>query len=381
MRIGIYTDYAYHRSDGEIYAERAFARFMLRVARSFARTTVIGRLDPSPGRARYVLGPGVRFVPLPHYQTLGRPLQALATLGGAMRAFWRALDDLDCVWLLGPNPTSIAFAMLALARRRRVVLGVRQELVPYVRARHPGRLDLYAAALVLEGAFRFLALGLPTVVVGPTLARRYRCSHRLFQLTVSLVDDDQMLPPEAVESRPYNGELRVLSVGRLEAEKNPLLLADVLARLRGEQPAWRLVVCGEGALAEPLGRRLAEEGLEGAAELRGYVPADDGLMDLYRQSHAFLHVSLTEGLPAVLLEAFAAAVPVVATDVGGIRDAAGDAVLLVPPDNAEAAAEALRNIARDPGLRGRLVRAGHVHASRHKTAAEAARLAAFLRGG
>lgn len=379
MRIGVYTDYAYHRSGSEIHAERAFAGFMLRVARSFEGATVIGRLDPSHGPARYPLGPDVRFVPLPHYRTLGRPLQALATLGGAMRAFWRALDDLDCVWLLGPNPSAVAFTVLALVRRRRVALGVRQELIPYVRARHPGRPGMYAAALVLEAAFRGLALVLPTVVVGPTLARRYRRARRLLQVTISLVEPEEIVAPEAVESRPYDGELRALSVGRLEAEKNPLLLADVLARVSRDRPGWRLIVCGEGALAGPLAQRLAELDVEDAAELRGYVPAGRGLTDLYRQSHALLHVSWTEGLPQVLLEAFAAGLPVVATDVGGIQEAAGDAVLLVPPGDADAAAEAMRRLAGDPDLRARMVRAGHTHARRHTAAAEAAHVVAFLR--
>jgi glycosyltransferase involved in cell wall biosynthesis len=43
----------------------------------------------------------------------------------------------------------------------------------------------------------------------------------------------------------------------------------------------------------------------------------------YRSSHFLLHTSWTEGLPKVLIEAFAAVLPVVATDVGGIREAVG----------------------------------------------------------
>src|SRR5207248_2132734 len=83
-------------------------------------------------------------------------------------------------------------------------------------------------------------------------------------------------------------------------------LADVLARLRVADPRWRLVVCGEGPLEGALRARLDALGVAEAADLRGYLPLDQGLRDAYRNAHAFLHVSLTEGLPQVLFEAFAA---------------------------------------------------------------------------
>ena len=122
-----------------------------------------------------------------------------------------------------------------------------------------------------------------------------------------------------------------------------------MRELRSDDPRWRLVVCGEGPLAEALQSRLRELGLEEHAEIRGYVPIDGGLLDLYRSSHAFLHVSLTEGVPQVLIEAFASGVPVVATAVGGVAEAAGDAALLIPPRDASAAAQALAQIAGGAG--------------------------------
>jgi len=172
-----------------------------------------------------------------------------------------------------------------------------------------------------------------------------------------------------------------LSVGRLEPEKNPLLLADVLARLRERDPRWRLVVAGEGPLERELGDRLRELGVESAAELRGYVPIDGGLAELYRSSHAFLHVSWTEGLPQVLFEAFAAGLPVVATEVGGVPAAAAGAALLVPPGDAERPAEELARLGRDGALRERLVAAGLDRARAHTLEAESRRVAEFLAEG
>ena len=171
----------------------------------------------------------------------------------------------------------------------------------------------------------------------------------------------------------------MLSVGRLDAEKNPLLLADVLARLHARNPRWRLVVCGDGPLKSDLEARLGELGVRERAELAGYVPVEEGLLDLYRSSHLLLHCSWTEGVPQVLYEAFAQRLPVVATDVGGVRDAADGAVLLVPPGDADAAATALETLAADESLRDQLVEVGVARAREQSLEAGIDRVATFLR--
>ncbi|MBV9838794.1 MAG: glycosyltransferase family 4 protein, partial [Solirubrobacterales bacterium] len=196
-------------------------------------------------------------------------------------------------------------------------------------------------------------------------------------LTVSLVPAEAVRP--APDQRDYSTELRVLSVGRLEQEKNPLLLADVLALLVAEDRRWRLLICGEGDLAPALARRLEQLGVAERAELLGYVTMGDELFELYRNSHAMLHVSWTEGFPQVIIEAFATGLPVVATDVGGVAAAAGDAALLIAPGDPRAAADALRRLATEPDLRTQLARAGLARAQELTLESQITRLAAFLR--
>jgi glycosyltransferase involved in cell wall biosynthesis len=141
-----------------------------------------------------------------------------------------------------------------------------------------------------------------------------------------------------------------------------------------------LVVCGEGTQEEALADRLRELGVAEHAELRGYVPIDGGLREAYLGADAFLHVSWTEGVPQVLYEAFAARLPIVATDVGGVAAVAAGASLLIGPGDATAAVAALERLASEPELRESLTAEGAARAADHTLEAEAERTAAFLSG-
>jgi glycosyltransferase involved in cell wall biosynthesis len=358
VRVAVYSDFAYRRRGDAIWAEQAFVLFAAGLADCVDELLLVGRLDPEPGRWHYRLPRGVELVPLPHYGRLSNPLRALAAMLRSLGRFWRLLGRVDCVWLMGPHPLSIAFALLAALRGRRVALGVRQDFPEYVRTRHPGARVMRTAAVALERMFRLLGRATRVVAVGPQLAANYARTRRLLEISVSLVPEGSIVSLEQATSRRFDGELRVLSVGRLDPEKNPLLLADVLAALDRRGGDWRLVVCGEGALEDELRARIAALELSDRAELRGYVSLEDGLPELYRQSHVLLHVSWTEGMPQVLLEAFAAGLPVVATAVGGVEAAVGDAALLIPPGDARAAAEAVARLAGDSALRQTLVERG-----------------------
>lgn len=378
MRLAVYCDYGYRRNGDELWAELSVVRFLAELARWCDGVTLVGRLDPEPGSWAYRVPPEARFVPLPHYASLARPGTAAGAFASSARRFWRELASVDVVWLLGPHPLATVFAVLARLRGRRVVLGVRQDLPAYVRNRHPERAFLRFAAVVLEAGWRLLALACPVVVVGPDLARRYRHARRLLSIAISIVPESDIAERREPDAEDYEGELRVLSVGRLEAEKNPLLLADVMAELRQDGREWRLTVCGDGPLRDALRERVETLGLSDRVDVLGFVSLDEGLLDLYRSSHLFLHCSWTEGMPQVLLEAFAARLPVVATAVGGVSDAAAGAAELVPPGDAQAAARALRRLAGDPALRGRLTEAAADRARENSLEAVTRRVAEFL---
>ena len=346
MRLAVYTDYSYRRSEGRLYGERAFVLFLGALARHFDRVVVPGRLATTPGPVHYELSPDIEFVALPHYESVTKPVSAGWAWLRSMSAFWRVLDDVDAVWLLGPHPLCILFWLLATLRGRRVALGVRQNTPVYVRARRPGQTFVHAVADALDGTYRLLARRCPTVVVGPELADLYAAAPSLLEISVTLVDSEDLTDPDDALGRSYEERLQVLSVGRLETEKNPLLLADVLAALAAEDPRWHLLVCGEGPMEAALAARLDELGVADRATLQGYVPLDGGLLELYRQSQMFLHVSWTEGVPQVLFEAFAGGAPVVATAVGGVPEVVDDPGTgrLVPPSDPHALADAVVDV-------------------------------------
>jgi glycosyltransferase involved in cell wall biosynthesis len=141
------------------------------------------------------------------------------------------------------------------------------------------------------------------------------------------------------------------------------------------------VVVGEGPMHGALEQRLEELGVREYADLHGYVPMGDRLACFYRDCHLLLHASWTEGVPQVLLEAFAARLPVVATAVGGVAEAGVGRALLIPPGDASSAASQLQRLARDPSLRQRLTQAGADHVRRHTVETESRRVAEFVRSG
>jgi glycosyltransferase involved in cell wall biosynthesis len=377
LRVAVYADNWYRPEPDGVYADRSLVLFIAGVARAAEHTVLLGQLDPELPRAHYRVPDGLCFVGLPSYPSMLSPRAPLAMLG-SLRRFWRVLGEVDVVWLLGPHPLCLAFSALAGLRGRRIALGVRQDFPAYVRSRHPRRRSVHLASDLLERSYRLLARRCPTVVVGPELERNYSGARRLLSISVSLVRDSDIADAEESSRRSWDGDRTVLSVGRLETEKNPLMLAEILERLDGGD--WRLLVCGEGPLEAELKARLHELGVADRAELLGYLPIHDGLLDRYRAANAFLHVSWTEGMPQVLLEAFASGTPVVATAVGGVPEGAGDAALLVPPGDPDAAARALERLAADPELRRRLVEAGIERLRGRTLEAQSALVARFLAG-
>lgn len=125
----------------------------------------------------------------------------------------------------------------------------------------------------------------------------------------------------------------------------------------------RLLVVGDGELRPELERLAAELGCADRVDFLGYRR---DLETIAAASDAALLTSDNEGTPVALIEAAAAARPVVATDVGGVSDvvADGETGLLARPDDVEAIASAMVRLAGDPELRLRAGSAGRARVRR-----------------
>jgi glycosyltransferase involved in cell wall biosynthesis len=141
----------------------------------------------------------------------------------------------------------------------------------------------------------------------------------------------------------------------LSEQKGQRYLISAFARLRREQPdnPVRLVLLGDGELRQELEAQVTAEKMSDHILFAGFRP---DIPELLQAVDVIVFSSLFEGLPIALLEAMAAARPLVCTDIPGNLDAVRDdrEALIVRTADADSLAQALGRITRDTALRQRL---------------------------
>lgn len=159
--------------------------------------------------------------------------------------------------------------------------------------------------------------------------------------------------------QPEDGVFELLCVGRLTPSKGQHLLIDALARLRGQGRRVRLRVVGAGPDRASLEEQVRHHALSEAVIFEGAVN-QDRIRALYARADCFCIASFAEGIPVVLMEAMAMAVPCVTTRITGIPELIEDGRdgLLVAPSDVEGLAAAIERLIDDPALYERLACAG-----------------------
>jgi len=168
------------------------------------------------------------------------------------------------------------------------------------------------------------------------------------------VDGDRFHPdgPSARARLGLEGKRVVLTVARLVPIKNVQRLLDAMAAVRAQLADAHLVVVGDGPEADTLRQRAAALGIADAVTFAGFAPHAD-TPEFYRAADVFALSSDFDNSPNVVLEAMAAGLPVVTTDVGGVRELVADrpgaaAGAVVVPREPAALAEALKQYLTAP---------------------------------
>ncbi|MBZ5604060.1 MAG: glycosyltransferase family 4 protein [Acidobacteriia bacterium] len=148
----------------------------------------------------------------------------------------------------------------------------------------------------------------------------------------------------------------VLFVGAIQRRKNVARLVQAFARMPRD---WRLVLAGasDGYGAEAEFSAIDRSPRRASIDVLGYISTAQ-LRDLYRRARIFAFPSLDEGFGMPVLEAMAHGIPVVTSNCSALPEVAGDAALLVDPQDTESIAAALVSLAGNESQRDDFSRRG-----------------------
>lgn len=157
------------------------------------------------------------------------------------------------------------------------------------------------------------------------------------------------VPPELILRR--DKDKRVVTIGRLEPQKDHATLIKAFSQIYRRFPAYKLEIYGEGSLRGELEELIRAEGLEDAAFLMGYR---SDVLERVSTAGLFVLSSEYEGMSNALIEAMAVGSPVISTDhpIGGARMLIDHGVngMLVPVGDCDAMAYAVCQILADEQL-------------------------------
>ena len=147
----------------------------------------------------------------------------------------------------------------------------------------------------------------------------------------------------------------ILNVGAIQKRKN---IARLVEAFETVDTAWKLVLAGaSGYGADEILARIERSPAHDRISVLGYVSPSD-LAAWYARAMIFAFPSLDEGFGMPILEAMSAEIPIVTSSRSALPEVAGDAALLVDPENVEALGHALRDLTQNRDLRQDLTRRG-----------------------
>jgi glycosyltransferase involved in cell wall biosynthesis len=224
----------------------------------------------------------------------------------------------------------------------------------------------------------FLRLGMPLFVRSATriiavsrhtaqdLSEIYNVPASKIEVVYEGVDTDFQpatpLQSAAIRTRYSPDRPYLLMVGTLEPRKNHQLALEALAQLKAQGYPHRLLIAGgAGWLFDPITAAVSSLGLVDDVTFTGYVPGED-LPALYSAATCVLLPSQYEGFGLPLLEAMACGAPVISSNASSLPELAGEAALMIRPEDALGLAAAIRQVIDNPALATSMRERGLAHA-------------------
>jgi glycosyltransferase involved in cell wall biosynthesis len=308
---------------------------------------VVGAHGPGPLR-QAALDAGARFVPLRHVRRRVQPLRDLLGLIELVRLCRRERPD-----VIYANSAKAALLGRLAGALTRVPVRI-ANAHGWAFSTHPGS----TAWLYLLGERLMRPLTSVTVCVSESERTRgleaKACRPDRTVVIYNGIDTTSASPSRADSVVPV-----LVSVGRFKAPKDFLTLVRAFSELPPGGFSVRLI--GSGPEQSTVAAAIRELGLTEAVELLG---DRDDVPELLAEADIFVLSTLSEGLPMTVLEAMAAGVPVVASDVGGVPEVVvhEETGLLVPAGDSRALGSALARLIAQPELRRRFGAAGRARA-------------------
>jgi len=263
------------------------------------------------------------------------------------RRLAQAMADADVVHIMGPN--FLMFTADRIARR------LAKPTFVYMAGKFTGmaiqknplkRIIGRAVSGLLEWRLRGVLHGRLAYLAGSEL---YRCygpmAGRALETLTGNVEQSEMAgePAGGCSERPV-----FLYVGRLDMRKGLGEFVRAAADLVRQGESFSLRFVGDGHGLREVEELAAKWLPPDQISFAGYVPMGPGLWDEYRCADVFVLPSLAEGMPKVVGEAMAQGLPVISTDVGGVRRIFNDPEngLIVPPGDVAALSAAMRQMLR-----------------------------------